>query len=256
MALMVRSRSEVTDVQGHLALTGEAARFKGKKILVVDDEALILEAVSYSLRKEGFKVSMAMNAEACMRSFRDEQPDLIILDVMLPSASGLQVCKKIRASHDTPIILLTARAEERDKILGLELGADDYVTKPFSVRELMARVKAVLRRGSEEIGVSLIQIGDLVIDEARHEVVVRGEKIDLSPKEFALLLFLARSPGIVFNRQTLLDRVWGADAYVDERTIDVHIRWLRAKLEADPAEPKLLVTVRGLGYKLVVDKAG
>ena len=247
---MVRSGNEVSESSGHRIVPGESSSFKGKKILVVDDEAPILEAVSYSLRKEGFKVSVAMNAEACMRTFRDDPPDLIILDVMLPSASGLQVCKKIRATHDTPIILLTARAEERDKILGLELGADDYVTKPFSVRELMARVKAVLRRGTEETSGLIIRIGDIAIDEARHEVLVRGEKIDLSPKEFALLLFLSRSPGIVFNRQTLLDRVWGADAYVDERTIDVHIRWLRSKIEADAGDPKLLVTVRGLGYKL------
>src|SRR5579871_3244372 len=210
MSVMVRSKSEVLDSPSTPGLVTEATPFKGKKILVVDDEAPILEAVSYSLRKEGFKVSMAMNAEACMRSFREDQPDLIILDVMLPSASGLQVCKKIRQTHDTPIILLTARAEERDKIMGLELGADDYVTKPFSVRELLARVKAVLRRGADESAASLIQIGTLTIDEARHEVKVNDERVDLSPKEFALLLFLARSPGIVFNRQTLLDRVWGA----------------------------------------------
>src|SRR3954469_10127711 len=148
MSLMEKSRVD----------PAEAAPFKGKRILVVDDEAPILEAVSYSLRKEGFKVAVAMNAEACMRLFREEQPDLIILDVMLPSPSGFQVCKKIRASHDTPIILLTARAEERDKIMGLELGADDYVTKPFSVRELLARVKAVLRRGTEETSASVIKI--------------------------------------------------------------------------------------------------
>jgi two-component system, OmpR family, response regulator RegX3 len=248
MAFMEKTVSE-----GRQAMPVDALPFRGKKILVVDDETPILEAVSYSLRKEGFKVSVAMNAEACMRVFRDEQPDLIILDVMLPSASGFQVCKKIRSSSDTQIILLTARAEELDKVMGLELGAVDYITKPFSVRELLARVKAVLRRGNEESTTSTIQIGDLVIDEARHEVLSRGEKVELSPKEFALLSFLARSPGIVFNRQTLLDRVWGADAYVDERTIDVHIRWLRSKLEMDAAEPKLLVTVRGLGYKLIGD---
>jgi phosphate regulon transcriptional regulator PhoB len=253
MALMARSEKEDSESSGQRTMPGELLPFKGKKILVVDDEAPILEAVSYSLRKEGFRVSVAMNAEACMRSFRESAPDLVILDVMLPSASGLQVCKKIRATHDTPIILLTARADERDKILGLELGADDYVTKPFSVRELMARVKAVLRRGSEDVAGLVIRIGDLTIDEARHEVLIGDQRIDLSPKEFALLLFLARSPGIVFNRQTLLDRVWGADAYVDERTIDVHIRWLRSKIEADAAEPKLLVTVRGLGYKLSPD---
>src|ERR1044072_1163069 len=153
------------------AVQAESNPFKGKKILVVDDESPILEAVSYSLRKEGFKVAVAMNAEACMRLFREEHPDLIILDVMLPSASGFQVCKKIRAGNDTPIILLTARAEERDKILGLELGADDYVTKPFRVRKLIARFKAVLpRRSTDSTGPSLINLAGLVIDEARHEV--------------------------------------------------------------------------------------
>lgn len=250
MAVMARIANRESEGLKRKEAPGEANAYKGRKILVVDDEAPILEAVSYNLRKEGFKVSVAMNAEACMRLFREDPPDLIILDVMLPSASGFQVCRKIRESRDTPIILLTARAEERDKILGLDLGADDYVTKPFSVRELMARVKAVLRRGVDDVGASVIQIGDAIIDEARHEVRVGDQRIDLSPKEFALLLFLARNPGIVFNRQTLLDRVWGADAYVDERTIDVHIRWLRSKLESDPAEPKLLLTVRGLGYKL------
>lgn len=227
-----------------------------KRVLVVDDEAPILEAVAYGLRKEGFRVSMAANAEACMRIFRDEHPDLVILDVMLPSASGFEVCKKIRATKSTPIILLTARADERDKLTGLELGADDYVTKPFSVRELVARVKAVLRRGGDTPKAPVtVTAGDILIDEQRHEVVVGGEKITLSPKEFSLLAFMASNPGIAFSRQTLLDRVWGAEAYVDERTVDVHIRWLRSKIETDAAEPKRLVTIRGIGYKLITQGA-
>jgi DNA-binding response OmpR family regulator len=226
----------------------------GKRILVVDDEAPILDAVSYGLRKEGYKVSVAANAEACMRIFREEQPDLLILDVMLPSASGFQVCKKIRATHNTPIILLTARAEERDKLLGLDLGADDYVTKPFSVRELVARVKAILRRQADEMGISgIITVGGISIDEPRHEIKVDDVPVELAPREFALLAFLARNPGMAFSRQTLIDRVWGIDAYVDERTVDVHVRWLRSKIEENPAEPKRLVTVRGVGYKLVAE---
>ncbi|HJP82716.1 MAG TPA: response regulator transcription factor [Fimbriimonadaceae bacterium] len=223
-----------------------------KHILVVDDEGPILDAVSYGLRKEGFKVSMAVNAEACMRIFREERPDLLILDVMLPSASGFEVCKKIRATDSTPIILLTARAEERDKLMGLGLGADDYVTKPFSVRELIARVKTILRRRSEEIVErEVVRLGSLVIDEVRHEASISGRDLILSPKEFALLVFLARNPGIAFSRQTLLDRVWGTDAFVDERTVDVHIRWLRSKIEEDPSNPKRLLTVRSIGYKFV-----
>jgi DNA-binding response OmpR family regulator len=205
------------------------------------------------LRKEGFKVHLAANAEACMRQFKDQAPDLIILDVMLPSASGFQVCKKIRSSSDVPIILLTARVEERDKVMGLELGADDYVTKPFSMKELVARVKAVLRRRSDPSSAAPIRSGDIEIDEARHEVRVGEKKIDLSPKEFALLAFLVRHPDLVFSRQTLIDRVWGADAFVDERTIDVHIRWLRSKVEVDPSAPTRLVTVRGMGYKLAAE---
>lgn len=228
----------------------EAVPARPKKILVVEDDGPIIEAIAYNLLNEGFRVNVAMNAEACMRSFREDRPDLIVLDVMLPSASGFQVCQSIRAaSDDIPIILLTARTDERDKVRGLDLGADDYITKPFSVRELVARIHAVLRRAAER-PVARLTVADLEIDEAGHDAWVRGEKVELAPKEFALLLFLARHPGIVFSRQTLLDRVWGADAYVDERTVDVHIRWLRAKIERDPAHPIRLITVRGLGYKL------
>ncbi len=221
-----------------------------RTILVVDDEEPILQAISYSLRKDGFRVHVAANAEACMRQFREQAPDLIVLDVMLPSASGFQVCRKIRETSDVPIILLTARVEERDKVMGLELGADDYVTKPFSMKELVARVKAVLRRRTDPSSTAPIRSGEIEIDEARHEVSVRGKTTELSPKEFALLAFLVRHPDLVFSRQTLIDRVWGADAFVDERTVDVHIRWLRSKIEANPSSPVKILTVRGMGYKL------
>ncbi len=221
-----------------------------RTILVVDDEEPILQAISYSLRKDGFRVHVAANAEACMRQFREQAPDLIVLDVMLPSASGFQVCRKIRETSDVPIILLTARVEERDKVMGLELGADDYVTKPFSMKELVARVKAVLRRRTDPSSTAPLRSGEIEIDEARHEVSVRGKTTELSPKEFALLAFLVRHPDLVFSRQTLIDRVWGADAFVDERTVDVHIRWLRSKIEANPSSPVKILTVRGMGYKL------
>jgi phosphate regulon transcriptional regulator PhoB len=219
------------------------------KILIVDDEAPILDAVSYALRREGYKVTVAMNAEACMRAFNTEQPDLIVLDVMLPSVSGFDICKKIRTEHDTPIILLTARTEEQDRVQGLELGADDYVVKPFSVRELSARIKGILRRRSPS-GQQQKKVvwGDITIDESRHEAVVSGQKLDLSPKEFALLAFFIRNPGLVFSRQALLDRVWGKDAYVDERTIDVHVSWLRGKL-SQAGKDNWFKTIRGVGYK-------
>jgi DNA-binding response OmpR family regulator len=223
-----------------------------KHILVVDDETPILDAVAYALRKDGFRVSVALNAEACMRIFREDQPALLVLDVMLPSASGFDVCKRIREAGDTPIILLTALGEERYRVHGLELGADDYITKPFSVRELVARVKAVLRRqADQEMAKPTATVGGIVVDELRHQASVDGRPLQLSPKEFALLAFLVRHPDIVFSRQTLLDKVWGADAYVEERTVDVHVSWLRSKIEADPAQPHRLLTIRGLGYKLV-----
>lgn len=222
-------------------------------VLVVDDEAPIVQAVAYNLRKEGYGVLTASDAEECMAIVRRDRPDLIILDVMLPTASGLDVCRMIRRQQNAvPIIMLTARAEETDRIVGLELGADDYVTKPFSMRELMARVKTVLRRTTGQENPSAperVQIGELCIDSERHEVTVRGQLVELSPREFELLRFLASHPGQVFTRQMLLDRVWGADAYVEERTVDVHIRWLREKIEANPSYPEMLLTVRGVGYK-------
>ena len=224
------------------------------KVLIVDDEGPIVESVAYNLRKEGYVALTATDAEQCMAVVRASAPDLIILDVMLPSASGFDVCRMLRKTTTVPIILLTARASETDRVVGLELGADDYVTKPFSMRELMARVKTVLRRvGSAppEAGEQIIACGDVRIDSTRYEVTVRGERVELSPREFELLKFLAAHPGKVFTRQSLLDRVWGADAYVEERTVDVHIRWLREKIELTASDPSHLQTVRGVGYKFM-----
>jgi phosphate regulon transcriptional regulator PhoB len=222
------------------------------KVLVVDDEQPIVDAVTYSLRKEGFQTLAAYDADQCLELVRTESPDLLILDVMLPSASGFDVCRVLRGQREIPIIMLTARAEETDRVVGLELGADDYVTKPFSMRELVARVKSVLRRTSvadmrsrEEV----LRSGPVEIDGAKHVVTVRGSVVDLAPKEYELLRFLVRNAGQVFSRQVLLDRVWGADAFVGDRTVDVHIRWLREKIEADPSNPRLLQTVRGVGYR-------
>jgi len=222
------------------------------RVLVVDDEAPILEAISYNLRKEGHEPLTAADANEAIVAARRERPDLIILDVMLPSGSGFDVCRLLRAESSVPIILLTARAEESDRVVGLELGADDYVTKPFSMRELMARVKSVLRRtlgGPPSLRNQPIRIADIVIDPSRHETSVAGKSVNLTPKEFELLRFLASNPDIAFTRQSLLDRVWGLDAYVGEKTVDVHIRWLREKIEIDPAAPERIITVRGLGYK-------
>jgi phosphate regulon transcriptional regulator PhoB len=220
------------------------------KVLVVDDEVPIVEAVAYNLRKEGYQVLTAGDAEQCIEIARTEKPDLIILDVMLPSASGFDICRLLRKQGTVPIIMLTARAEETDRVIGLELGADDYVTKPFSMRELMARVKTVLRRSQTTLpATAVVQVGNLTIDSTRYEVTVEGRRVDLSPKEFDLLRFLATHSGQVFTRPALLDRVWGADSYVEDRTVDVHIRWIREKIEADPSRPERVLTVRGVGYK-------
>ncbi len=225
------------------------------KVLVVDDETPIVEAVAYSLRKEGYQALTAGDAEQCIDLTRREKPDLIILDVMLPSASGFDICRMLRKQSAVPIIMLTARAEETDRVVGLELGADDYITKPFSMRELMARVKSVLRRSAngEADRHSLVEVGELTIDPGKYEVHVGEKRVELSPKEFDLLLFLATHAGQVFTRQALLDRVWGADAYVEDRTVDVHIRWLREKIEEEPSKPVRLLTVRGVGYKCSAD---
>ncbi len=226
------------------------------KVLVVDDEPPIVESVAYSLTKEGYHVLTASDGDRCMELARTQTPDLIILDVMLPSANGFDICKAIRKNNSTPIIMLTARAEETDRVVGLELGADDYLTKPFSMRELMARVKTVLRRANaNEAPVQAeLRAGDLYIDSSRHETQIRGQRVQLSPKEFQLLSFLASHGGRVFTRQQLLDRVWGTESFVEERTVDVHVRWLREKIEVDPSCPKFLRTVRGVGYSFREDE--
>jgi DNA-binding response OmpR family regulator len=223
------------------------------KVLVVDDETPIVESVSYNLRKEGYEAITAGSAEECLDLARAEKPDLIILDVMLPSASGFEICRMLRRESDVPIIMLTARSDETDRVVGFELGADDYVSKPFSMRELLARVRTILRRssgGSPLPNKRRAKVGDLDVDPARYEVTVGAKRVDLSPKEFDLLHFLCLYPGQVMSRQVLLDNVWGEDAYVDDRTVDVHVRWIREKIESDPSNPVRVLTVRGIGYKL------
>jgi two-component system OmpR family response regulator len=223
--------------------------------MVVEDDANLLNALAYNLGREGYAVITAADGEQALETARREKPDLIILDIMLPRLSGLEVCRILRREMTVPILMLTARAEETDKIVGLELGADDYITKPFSIRELLARVRAVLRRAdmtraAPAEAASTLKIEDLEIDPARHRATRRGEALDLTPKEFELLAFLARNKGFVFSREQLLEKVWGYDYAGDTRTIDVHVRWLRRKIEADPQQPRHLITIRGIGYKL------
>jgi two-component system OmpR family response regulator len=225
------------------------------KILIVEDDTNLLITLKYNLQKDGYNVATAIDGAEAVETARREKPDLIILDVMLPKMNGFEVCRILRKEMIVPILMLTAKAEETDKIVGLEIGADDYMTKPFSMRELLARVRAMLRRAKmAEVAPidekALLKINDLEIDPARH-IASSGETVlDLTPKEFDLLVFLARNRGFVFNREQLLERVWGYDYVGDTRTVDVHIRWLRQKIEADPQKPRYLITVRGTGYKL------
>ncbi|MCB0826497.1 MAG: response regulator transcription factor [Armatimonadetes bacterium] len=220
------------------------------KILVVDDEPTILETVERKLRREGYSVFTAGSAEEAMRLYRLVKPDLLLLDVMLPQRSGMELAQAIRRESQVPIIFMTAKSAEEDRLQGLELG-DDYVTKPFSLAELAARVKSVLRRFTGEIPNELIETGNLKIDPKSHEAWLDEKEIQLSPKEYALLHFMAKNRGQVFAREALLDRVWGQDAFVSARTVDVHVRWIRERIEEDPSNPTRLVTVRGVGYKFV-----
>ncbi|MHB8105504.1 MAG: response regulator [Dehalococcoidales bacterium] len=225
------------------------------KILIVEDDVNLLEAIKYNLRKEGYNVVTAGDGERALEVARQEKPDLLILDIMLPKMNGFEVCRILRKEMTVPILMLTAKADETDKIVGLEIGADDYMTKPFSMRELMARVRAMLRRvkmtePSLAATPVLLKIGNLEIDAARHLASLAGQTLELSPKEYDLLVFLARNKGLVFSREQLLEKVWSYDFAGDTRTVDVHIRWLRRKIETDPARPEYLVTVRGTGYKL------
>ncbi|MFL5866910.1 MAG: response regulator [Thermoleophilaceae bacterium] len=223
------------------------------RILLVDDEHSVQKLLAYPLRKEGYEVIPALDGREALNRLRDDDFDLVVLDVMLPRVDGFDVCRQIRARSTVPIIMLTAKAEEIDKVLGLELGADDYITKPFSVREFRSRVKAVLRRaelsrGDENLE-EPIEEGDLRVDFEKRQVDVRSERVRLTYVEFEILAALARSPGRVFSRTMLLERVWGDSAYRDPRTVDVHIRHLREKLERDPRHPELIFTVRGVGYR-------
>lgn len=224
------------------------------RILIVDDEKDLVDLLSYNLEKEGYTIVKAYDGEEALKIIRSRKPDLILLDLMLPGIQGMEICKIVRKTPETaalPIIMLTARGEEVDRIVGLEMGADDYVTKPFSVRELLARVRAVLRRyeAAPAEDRKTIRYGDLFIDHDAHEVTVADRKVPLSPTEFRLLWFLARTPGRVFTREILLDRVWGDDTFVEPRTVDVHIRRLRAQIEPDLSTPRFVLTVRGVGYK-------
>ena len=221
------------------------------KLLIVDDEPAILETVETKMRREGFSTFTAESAEEGLRLFRKVRPDLVILDIMLPGRSGFDLCRTIRKESAAPILFVSARADEADRVKGLELGADDYMVKPFNLGELAARVKAILRRATGEAVPETIERGNLRIDPRSHEATLGGEALALSPKEFALLSFFAKNPGQVFSRETLLDRVWGRDAFVSARTVDVHIRWLRTRIEPEPESPVRLLTIRGVGYKFV-----
>ncbi len=220
------------------------------RILVVEDEESFSDALSFMLRKEGFAVSVATSGPDALGQFDREPADLILLDLMLPGMSGTDVCRTIRARSRVPIIMVTAKDSEIDKVLGLELGADDYVTKPFSSRELVARIRAVLRRNVDDFDDSpVVEAGPVRIDPERHQVSVDGQVVSMPLKEFDLLEYLVRNAGRVLTRGQLIDRIWGSDYVGDTKTLDVHVKRLRSKVEADPAHPVHLLTVRGLGYK-------
>ena len=221
------------------------------KILIVEDDPNILETLKYNLGREGYDTLTAVDGVQALETARTSKPDLIILDIMLPKMSGFEVGRILRKEMAVPIIMLTARDDEIDKITGLDLGADDYMTKPFSMRELMARVRALLRRMEIKLVIpeTTVKFGDVEIDIRHHMITRAGITLNLSPKEFDLLVFLAGNKGLVFNRDQLLEKVWGYEFSGDTRTVDVHIRWLREKIENNSEEPKRLITIRGVGYK-------
>lgn len=231
-----------------------------KKILVIDDETDIVELVSYNLKKEGFEVDSSYDGETALKKIKAVPYDLIVLDLMLPGVQGLELCRIIRGDPSiaaTPIVMLTAKGEEVDKVLGLEIGADDYMIKPFSPRELVARIKAILRRSEQhkpapaedgKLTGQLLKIRDISIDREKYLVTVGGKNLKLSATEFKLLVYLCERPNKIYNREHLLDAVWGDDVFVEPRTVDVHIRRLRTKIEDDPNNPKYIKTMRGIGY--------
>jgi DNA-binding response OmpR family regulator len=231
-----------------------------EKILVVEDELTLLETLAYNLRHQGYEVDIASDGNTALKIARDNHPDLILLDIMLPGIDGFEVCRVLRQEMNTPVLMLTARDDEIDRVVGLEVGADDYLTKPFSMRELLARVKALLRRVRlirEEIDTSAspagesqsMTFGNLVLDISRREARLNNLPLSLKPKEYELLVFLAQHRGQVLTRETILERVWGWDFIGDSRTVDVHVRWLREKIEPNPSNPERIVTVRGAGYR-------
>lgn len=233
-----------------------------KRILIIDDEKDICELVEFHLRREGFDVEYLLDGEAAWNRLKKDTPDLILLDLMLPGMSGLEICRLLKSRAETehvPIIMLTAKAEETDRVVGLELGADDYVTKPFSVKELIARIKAVLRRSRRDFAVekkNVFEDGSLRIDYDSYEVRLHDRVIDLSHTEAKLLFFLTRHPNRVYTRDQLLEHVWGENTFVEPRTVDVHISRLRSAIEDAPDKPKRIVTVRGVGYKYVHQRSG
>ena len=231
-----------------------------EKILVVEDEPTLQETIAYNLKKQGYEVTVIGDGHAALGAARSLEPDLLLLDIMLPGLDGIEITRILRREMNVPIIMLTARDEEIDRVLGLEMGADDYLTKPFSMRELMARVKAQLRRSrlhqeeldhyaEKETPQETLSFGKLVINSTRHEVTLGGEALSLKPKEYELLLFFAEHRGQMLTREFILERVWGWDYVGDSRTVDVHIRWLRTKIEDDPSNPERIITVRGGGYR-------
>jgi len=227
----------------------DAVNNPARTVLVVDDEPTLVAALKYNLEREGYRVLTAADGGAALDVARSRRPDLLVLDLMLPVMDGLEVCRALRREMSVPILMLTAKGEEIDKVVGLEIGADDYVTKPFGMRELLARVRALLRRAEPTAETEVLATGDLEIDLKRREARRDGRPLELKPKELELLLYFVRNRGRAFTREQLLRDVWGYDFLGDSRTVDVHIRWLRQKIEAAPAKPVRLITVRGVGYR-------
>jgi two-component system response regulator RegX3 len=222
-------------------------------VLVVEDEESFVEALTVGLSREGFRVQAARDGEMALAMFDAVRPDVVLLDVMLPKVSGIDVCRELRKRSKVPIIMVTAKGSEIDTVVGLEVGADDYVTKPYRIRELVARMRAVMRRTADragDLGTDALQVDDIALDPDRHEVRIRGEHVQLPLKEFELLHVLLANAGRVMTREQLIDRVWGSDYVGDTKTLDVHVKRLRGKVETDPAHPERIVTIRGLGYKL------
>ncbi len=228
--------------------TAGAEAMRPARVLLVEDDPVLSETLQYNLQRERFDVVTAENAEDALQAFNRHQPDLVILDVMLPARSGFELCRIIRQHSSVPILFLTARTSEEDRLRGFELGADDYIVKPFSTAELIARIRSILRR-VQPPAQNLLQFGSITVDLSAHRVYREGREVPMTPKEFALLTLLVSHPGKVFTRDQLLDHVWGLGTYVSPRTVDVHIRWLRSKLEPDPQSPRYIVTVRGSGYR-------